>query len=744
MLVGEAPGETEDRIGRPFVGDAGQLLINILREYGIARDDVYITNAVKCRPPNNSTPKLKNIDACRDYLIEEIREVQPKIIIGLGNIAMQTLLRMRKPFRMGNSRGGTYNLDDEGLTHIPVIPTYHPAYIKRNEDALNPTLEDFTRALKILSGKEKAPRKALYYAGVATVNDNHVVFDLETGGLDPFAEDSKIYCIGTSVENRVGYVTDWGAPKIKEILENPAILKVGHNIKFDIKWARQHGVQTKGKIFDTMVAAHMLDENRPSNGLKELLLLYSDMGRYSEPMEKARELCKNPDDVPDKLRNLYCAKDVDGTHRLYTLFSKQLKEEKLMPLFESTMRGEKVIAEAEFNGVQVDPEILDKLGLKYEEWIDTIRYQVEEVADEYLDYVFNPRSVQQLAELLHVKMGLPILKYTKKNQVSVDADVLERLAPMDKTGVVKGILNLRKLSGDYAKYLDPNNPPYHIDNRIHAWFNIIGTDTGRYSCSNPNLMAITKKSPIRKAFISRWKGGSIGQVDYDQGELRILAQESRDSKLINSFLSGTDIHKVTASEIFGINVNQVSDEQRFAAKTINFGIIYGIGKSKLASTIKSSPDDAEQYIHKYKARLPQVAEYISEREKQILENGEVTSIFGRKRRITILDMNNYKVVSSAQRKAVNAPIQGALHDLNVISMVRLNKELRKKGYKSLIIMPIHDAVVLDIYPGEEIEIVKLIKEVFENPDTSAFGFSFAIPMTVSITIGPNWKEQKSA
>lgn len=738
MLIGEAPGENEDIKQEPFVGDAGKLLNAILREFKLPREELYITNVVKCRPPQNRKPKNTELIACRPYILDEISLLKPKIIITLGATAMQSLLELKKPFTISSNRGTVFFLNDRDLKHIPIIPTYHPAAIRRNEELLSPCLQDFETALNILREGYTPPRPSKYYAGVAEVK-NYCVIDIETNQLSPFIEGPEIYCIGTSTKDREGYCTDViDEPDIRKVLADPTITKIGHNIKFDYKWLRKFKFPIKGPLYDTRVAAHILNENRPSLGLKELAIEYTDMGRYDENHERALKLLKGDrSKIPSKLRNMYCAQDCDATHRLYTLFDPQIKEEGLQNVFDLTMQGVKVIANAELLGFNIDQDRWALLSAIFARDINNI---LAKLRLETGEAEFNPRSIQQLTKILVGKLGLPIVGYTIKGAISSDLASLNKMKEYDTSGIVETILLYRKLTGDYSKYLNLDDPPFYPDGRIHAEFNVCGADTGRWSCNNPNLQAVTKDSPIRSMFISNFKNGKLMQVDYDQGELRILAQESKDKRLLEIFASGKDIHTATAAELLNIPEEDVTEAQRFEAKTINFGIIYGLGAEKLAIKANMPVGKAIKYIREYKSRLIGVREYMERKETEIMEEGEVINLFGGKRRITIIDAHDHKIVSSAKRKAINSPIQGGLHHLNILSMVRSSKEMIRRGFRSRVLAPIHDAVVFDVYPKEEEELKILLKEVFTQPDTSKFGFEFVVPLTVSIKSGINWKE----
>jgi len=745
MLVGEAPGETEDQLGEPFVGRAGTVLNELLEEFKIKREDIYITNAVKCRPPNNRTPHVGEMRACRHYLLDEIKTIQPKVILALGGLAMKSLLNETK-FAIAANRGMINHALDSDINEIPVFVTYHPAAILRDERYLEPCVADFERVKGYLEHGAKPKAETKYYKGTASPR-HHIVFDLETSGLNMFDPTRRILCVGTSVHATTGYCTN-NLEAIRGILEDASCTKIAHNLKFDYKFLRTRGYKINGPVYCTMVGQHLLDENCVSFGLKELAAVHTDMAGYAHRMEKTLRLVNNDvTKVPEKILHSYCAMDVDASHRLYDMQVPQLEEQGLWPLTKLTMAGMKVMAEAEIAGVSLDMEKLKYLSRTYRKKIAFLYKEIEEKTG--LDK-FNPDSGQQLGKILTGKFGLKIIKMTKTGRVSVDKHTLDLLESHDKTGFVTTIKRLRKLKGDYAKYLHPERPVYDTDGYVHTDYRISGTDTGRYSCTDPNLQAMTKDSPIKEMFVSRFKKGKLVQLDYDQGELRLLAQYSNDTRLMRAFNEGQDIHKATAAEIFGIPLDKVTDEQRFAAKTINFGIIYGMGADKLARTINISVVRAAGYIRQYKKRLTRVNDYIEQMGNTILKHGEVKSLFGRRRRIPIsldetvpfqdLDYEEKKKILSAQRKAVNAPIQGGLHDLNILSVVALNKKLRSEGARSKILLVVHDSTIIDCPEDEWKDVIEIATEIYCNPDTSRFKFTFNVPLTVSVGYGTSWKD----
>ena len=734
FLVGEAPGREEDQIGRPFVGKAGQLLDSILATFDLTRKDVFISNAVKCRPVNNKAPLLDHIRACRHYLIEEILLVKPTLVLALGATAMKSLLQVNE-YKLGENRGAIFYLPEDAT--IPILGTYHPAGILRNNEWLTPAVQDFEKALGYVENGIPEKKDAKYFKGVAGKYFHEALtLDVETTSLNMFSSDERILCLGTCDEAYKAYCTD-DLESARKALELET-RKVGHNLKFDWKWLYSRGYTVRGPWFDTLVAAHMLNENLPAYGLKELVLSNTDMGRYSEKMERAVKLMEGEyAAVPASIREKYCAMDVDATHRLYDLYYPQLREQGLWPLFQLTMQGEQVMASAEYQGVKIDEERREYLQVVYSKRLDSIRKKIRDISG---DDKFNPQSSAQLGRLLTGKMGFPILKQTKEGKVAVDKEVLAQLLPLDKTGIIDLIQRLRITSKLFGIYLSPKSHLVSEDGRVHATFKIHGAVTGRYSCVDPNLQQVPKKSEIKSMFVSKFPGGKIVQVDYDQGELRMLAQYCHDPLLLDTFKKGQDIHAQTAASVFGKGLEGISNDERAVGKTVNFAILYGIGDYSLGKKLGVLPHTANKYISNYFKRHKKVNDYIQAKHREIIETGEVTSLYGRKRRIVVADYTNSGLVASAKRQAANSPIQGALHETNVASMVAVARSLQRDNMKSHYVMEVHDAGFFDCPADEVEEVERRIKAIYPRPDTSEFGFEFDIPLPVSISSGSTWKE----
>lgn len=737
FLVGEAPGEEEDYANRPFVGRSGKLLRNILSEYKLSEREVYISNSVKCRPPNNRRPHIREVRSCHHYLMKEISYIKPKLIVALGQLAAGVLLDTVK-ITVTGSRNKCLASPLPALKGIPIIVTYHPSAVIRDNTLIEAVFRDFEFIMKVL--KQGAPdrKPCEYRLGVVGPANKEVSIDLETEGLNPFNLESKILCVGTSVRSRTGFCTK-DIEMSREIVENPKILKVGHNIKFDMEFLMVRGFDFKGPIYDTMVAEHLINENQPSLGLKELAAQYTDMGAYSTKMEQLIKEYKGDMGKLFAERSKavmnYCAQDVDAAWRLRRRQLPILQEQGLMPLCQLVMAGERMIARAEVHGIKIHKKRRLLLKRKFKKNIIKYKQAIKDICGTNLE---NPDSSVQLGKVLTGKLGLPVLHRTKSGKVSVDERTLKELRKYDRSGVVQLILKYRKLRGDYAKYL--SRIIWQSDGKVHCNIRICGTDTGRYSCTSPNLQAVTRDSPIKTLFKSSYPGGKIISFDYDQGELRLLAHSSQDKKLLKAFKEGLDVHRLTASLLFKVSYFDVTEKQRYVGKTVNFGTMYGMGPDKLAGETGISINQARRFLQEFRESYPGVKQLIRDRGNEILERGYVTSLFNRRRRINILDESDKKEVGRAERQAFNAPIQGGLHDLNILSAVRLATALR--NYQATIILAVHDQILIDSPPNEIRSVLKIAKEIFEHPDTSQFGFELSVPMPVSAKVGRTWGELK--
>ncbi|MEI8176237.1 MAG: DNA polymerase I, partial [Candidatus Omnitrophota bacterium] len=522
--------------------------------------------------------------------------------------------------------------------------------------------------------------------------------------------------------------------KLKPVFENAAVRKIGQNIKYEMKVLAHHGIALAGVSFDTMVASYLLDPARPNHNLGVIALEYLDhkMMDITELIGKGKDQI-TMDRVPVTKVCAYCCEDSDVTFRLKNILEKELRAKGLIALFDDVeipLIG--VLARMELAGVSIDVEYLTEMSRVTEKKLDTLTKTIYEIAGT----TFNINSPKQLQEILFVRLQLTPVKKTKTG-FSTDEEVLEKLS--SKHPLPRTILEYRELAKLKSTYMDtlPKliNP---ATQRLHASFNQTVTSTGRLSSSEPNLQNIPIKTEIgrqiRRAFVPRDAGSYILSADYSQIDLRVLAHLSGDPVLIQAFKDELDIHRFTASLIFNEPEVRISDEQRSQAKTVNFGIIYGMSAYGLSKDLGIPVDQAQVFIDAYFARYPKVRGFIDTCVREAREKGFVTTLLNRRRYIPEIKSENINLRNFAERTAMNAPIQGSAADIIKIAMIGVDRELAATGSGAVMILQVHDELVLEV-PGREMKAtVELVRRHMERV------MDLAVPLTVNISVGRNWLE----
>lgn len=539
-------------------------------------------------------------------------------------------------------------------------------------------------------------------------------FDLETTSLDVF--EAKIVGISFSTKSKSAYYLPFNA-KIAPIFKTQA-LKVGHNLKYDLEVLKANGIEVTGPFFDTMVAAYLLDPISNKLALKKLAKQF--LGRDMIKLDEAMGEHDNFSKIPIELAKDYACSDAEATFGLYEIFKLALKAQKLDKLFyEVEMPLVEVLIDMEMNGVSIDVKLLGKISKDIDKQLKELETHIYAISGE----VFNINSPKQLAKILFEKLMLPVLKRTKTGP-STDVEVLEELADK-KFEIAQRLMDYRQLAKLKNTYVDvlPTliNPK---TGRIHSSFNQTITSTGRLSSSDPNLQNIPQD--LRKVFIPEKKDWVIISADYSQIELRILAHLSQDKNLIQAFEDEKDIHQETADEL-GIS--------RSSAKTVNFGIIYGMSDFGLAKQLKIKRQDAATYINQYFSRHPGVKAYFDNTIKQARENGYVETLLGRRRPLPDINNPNQNLRSFAERTAINTPVQGSAADMIKLAMVNIAPQLATRDTR--LILQVHDELVFEC-PKEEVEDIQLIiREEMEK------ALPLKVPVKVDLGTGPNWAEAKS-
>ena len=575
-----------------------------------------------------------------------------------------------------------------------------------------------------------------------------VAVDTETSSLDPHQAD----LIGVSLCSKIGkacYIPiahkskknldqNIVLKKLKTLLEDPGIKKIGQNIKFDFIVFYKRGINIQS-MEDTMLMSYVLDAGKNRHNMDTLSEIH--LGHKTISFKDLVGTGKKQIDFCeveiDKAKD-YAAEDADITLRLYKKFHKSLKDEKMTSVYEIFEKPMiKILALMEIEGIKIDSNFLKVLSNKFHKKIEEIQKEIFKLSKKK----FNIASPKQLGEIIYNDLKIAGLKKTKKGSFATSASVLEDLA-------FKGhkfpqlVLDWRQISKLKNTYSD--SLPEHINpktKRVHTSFLLAATTTGRLASSDPNLQNIPIKSEdgkdIRKAFVAE-KDFVLISADYNQVEMRILADLADVKELKKAFKENVDIHSLTASQIFNTDIKKVNQDQRRKAKAINFGIIYGISQYGLAKQINVSNLEAEEFLKSYFNKFPEIKVYMDKTIKFCRKSGYVNNIFGRKSHFLNINDKNYNVRNFQERAAINAPIQGSASEIMRLAMIRLNQNLDiKKNQKTKMLLQIHDELIFETPKDNAERISKIIsKEMASVAESDQH--SFSIPLTVDLNIGGNW------
>jgi len=567
--------------------------------------------------------------------------------------------------------------------------------------------------------------------------------DIEATGKDPLRD--RIVGLALCREaGRAYYIplshSYGGAPKQLDrgevlrmasgILENPGIPKIGHNLKYDIGMLRQERVEVQGTLYDTMLASYLINPNKPDHSLEDVSFEYLSYRKKSFQEILAKKESFSDVTLEDATR--YAAEDAALAMELKGVLFERLKEEGLDTLyFDMEMPLIHVLIDMEEAGFKVDADKLNNMSKELSREIESIQKRIYFLAGEE----FNINSPKQLSKVLFHSLGLKPGKKTKTG-FSTELSVLEDLAETHELpGEILNYRSLSKLKSTYTDVLpDLVNPR---TGRIHTSFNQTVTATGRLSSSEPNLQNIPVRGEwgrrIRDAFIAE-QGNLILSADYSQIELRILAHLSRDQGLIDAFMSGVDIHTRTASTLFGVAMDKVTSDMRRVAKTVNFGVVYGISPFGLSVALTITPADAKRYIDGYFEGHPGVKAYIEQTLREAKEKGYVLTMFGRRRKVPEIKSQNAITRAQGERLAINSPIQGTAADAIKIAMIRIRERFRLEKVNAKMILQVHDELVFEL-PGDELDrTTRIVRETMEG------AVSLLVPLKVDIGHGKSWAE----
>ena len=526
--------------------------------------------------------------------------------------------------------------------------------------------------------------------------------------------------------------------ELKSVFEDASIKKVGQNIKYDYIILKKYGIELVS-MEDTMLLSYTLDagNNRHNmDTLAELHLGHNTIS-YKDVVGSGKKKL-NFSDIELEKATEYAAEDADVTLRLYNILSKRVENENLIKIYEVFEKPMiKILSKLETHGIKVDDNYLKSLSKKFQSRLLKIEKEIYKISGKK----FNIGSPKQLGEIIYNDLKIAKLKKTKKGSLATNAKILEDLA-LSGHKFTNLVLEWRQVSKLKSTYTDALQE--HISKktkRVHTSFLLGATNTGRLASSDPNLQNIPIKTSdgkeIRKAFIAE-KNNILISADYNQIEMRILADIADVKELKKAFKNNQDIHNLTASQVFDLPINKISEDQRRKAKAINFGIIYGISQYGLAKQISVSNDDAQEFINSYFKKFPEIKDYMQTTVKSCRKHGYVTNIFGRRIHLRGINDKNFSVRSFQERAAINAPIQGSAADIIRLAMIKIDNILKEKQ-KAKMLLQIHDELIFECLKADENIVKKLINDAMVSVSSSEHHM-FSIPLEVTINSGNNWGE----
>jgi uracil-DNA glycosylase family 4 len=767
MILGEAPGAEEERSGEVFRGKAGQLLDRALERAGIDPGSVYISNVVKCRPPDNRTPERLEWEACSTYLEAELERIRPDHILLLGNVALRAVAR-----KSGITKQRGVRLDVKGLSATTVMAAFHPAYALRNP-GIHPVFQEdvrrFARAIhgqfqvvpvkkKFVNTVEGLRRviKLLESAPAGTV----LSYDVENR-YRPWDKDWSIQCLGLSIDGETSYVIPLYHPEspfrknwqrvlahLKQALERQDLKLVAQNGKHDNVQLAGAGIYVDHR-FDIMLAAHLLDENRPKN-LGFLAQTYLGADVYKGMVELKPEKILQTD---LKQMAVYNGNDVGYTWQIYQKLRPELiAQPRLTRLFTKLMMpGSHMIQRVEWRGMYCDKDrLFDRIAILQKE----IKRRKEEM-DEHIsprmlrsfpDETFNFRSTQQVSRLLYTSekkggLGLDPVSFTKSGNGSTNEESLQNYVDHP---FVQLLFQLRTLELKWMNtYFLPWAAKMDKNGRVHTTYKLYNTVTGRLA---GDLQQVPRDSFVRSVFGAP-PGWLRVDADFSQIELRLAAHVAGERRMRRAYLLGEDLHEVTAKAILGDRA--IGKEERKKAKPVNFGFLYGMYPKKFQTYAKVNygidftMGECEVYRERFFNLYPDLVRWHERQRRTVHLRKSVTSPLGRVRHLPDIDSPDRSVSMEAERQAINSPVQGTASDMTLFAMIQLEKLL--KPHEAAMVMTLHDGIGFEIKEERVDYYEPRIKEIMETlPLKRTFGLDLSIPVIADVEHGTHWKGTEDA
>ena len=676
-----------------------------------------------------SEPDIPQVQEVFDELeFRRLRDQFIKLFTEEEEVAQESKEAAPKPTSSGPAGSGQFALFEEGSAQASTQTSYSG----------RKTSKDVPHVYQSVNAG-----MALQLFVKNLVKQKSVCFDTETTSIDPL--HAELVGIAFSWESGKGYYVPFPEDRdeanglldeLRPFFESTEIEKIGQNLKYDIKVLKQYDIPVLGPLFDTMLAHYLINPDMRHNMdlLAETYLNYTPISITSLIGKKGKNQLSMRQ-VPLEQQTEYAVEDADITYQLAQHFRKELAEAGTDDLFEKIeVPLLRVLADMELEGINLNKDFLNKLSSELEDDMRNLSTKIYEQAG----IEFNIASPKQLGEILFDKMKLVDKpKKTKTGQYSTAEDVLSSLAKDHQ--IIRDVLDYRgvaKLKSTYVDALPEQVNPN--TGRVHTDYMQTVAATGRLSSNNPNLQNIPIRTErgrqVRKAFIPRDKDHILLAADYSQIELRIIAALSKETNMIEAFKNGEDIHASTASKVFNVPLKEVTREQRGNAKTVNFGIIYGVSAFGLSNQTDLSRTEAKELIETYYKTYPKLRNFISEQIDFARENGYVQTVLGRRRYLRDINAGNQVVRGAAERLAINAPIQGSAADIIKIAMINIHEKLVKEKLKTKMLLQVHDELVFDVHKTE----LDLIKELVKSEMESAYILD--VPLVVDLGTGQHWLE----
>lgn len=858
LFVGEAPGRDEDKQGLPFVGGSGGLLKKTIKHAtGLTEDQVGFTNIVSCRPPRNRKPNKTETQSCVPKLMREIAARKPKVIVALGNIGMEFLAGQTG---ITTFCGRVLSSVRPEFADIPIVACLHPAYILRQDHEIDRFVEAIQLAEKVLKGEHEELAGEGEYHTLTDLDEietlltgfveqgDPTAFDTETGSTSPFqTQFDKLLCFSFSNEEGTGYTIPFDHKEspfrrpgrkrrklvnlLRTFFKSP-LPKIAQNEKFDRNHIREAiGVQPRN-VEDTMLLHYVLDERRGTHGLKQLAYTYTGMGGYEQPLEAYLEEHAEADPdrggsyaaIPGKVLFKYAAMDADVTVRVRNGLRSEAEltgNEKFAALANDFYPAlSKTLGEIEFEGAQIDPEVVRYLDKKYTREMRRLQKQIQkdpqvakfcrdravEDPKKWTGEPFNPGSTQQLGKVMFGYYGLRPIELTDAGMSKLKARLEKWLQDFDpkkfksiaiarkkaprwdqvvesaieneeweffstKADVLHDferqgnplaelILEHRGYSTLHGTFIKPLLTKLDSNERIHGTFLPHGTVTARLASRDPNLQNIPNKGGglVKRCYVSRFgEDGVLLQADYSQVELRVAACFFNEPTMVQAYRDGADLHTLTAAAIAKLSMDEYkalpSDEQkawRTRAKRVNFGVLYGGGPPALVNTLRKdgvfiTVDEARELIDAYFEARPALKAGMEKLEESVCKLGYLEAFTGHRRRIPEVFSKDEKLVARALRQSINFPIQCGAAQMTNMSMILVNRELRKRKLRSRLVLTVHDSLVFDCHVDEVVEVGQIAKEIMETlPERSeevlpGLDWSWLdVPIVADLEVGFDW------